>query len=408
MKLHTGHYYWPTEMPPVPQYPTLTEELKCEVLIVGGGIGGALSAHLLAEQGVDTILVERGQIAGGSSLASTGLLQYASDKTLTSCINTFGEEPAVHFYRLSQQALEKLKQISAELKEAERLTERSSVYLASSEQDAKKLREEYDTLQRFGFPAEWWTPEVIAERFPFQYPGAIYTPGDAELNPFAFVHGILCRVSEQGVRVFEHSPVHGHEQADGERIRWRCGEGSVTAKHVIWATGYETQQFKKESGASLTATYAIVTEQVNKEQIWYENSLIWETARPYLYMRTTREGRIIAGGLDEPLPPGGLQEGREMHQSDMLLKEVHRLFPAYQSLKSAYAWGAVFGETRDGLPYIGPHPNFPGVYFLEGYGGNGTVCNTIAAEMIVDTLTRTPRKDMVMFSLTRTTRPNPK
>lgn len=408
MKLHTGHYYWPSEMPPVPQYPTLTEELKCEVLIVGGGIGGALSAHLLAEQGVDTILVERGQIAGGSSLASTGLLQYASDKTLTSCINTFGEEPAVHFYRLSQQALETLKQISAELKEAERLTERSSVYLASSEQDALKLNEEFETLQRFGFPAEWWTPETITEKFPFQYPGAIYTPGDAELNPFAFIHGILCRVKEQGVRVFEHSPVHGHEQADGGRIRWHCGEGSVSAKHVIWATGYETQQFKKESGATLTASYAIVTEQVNKEQIWYENSLIWETARPYLYMRTTRDGRIITGGLDEPLPPDGLQEGREIHQSKMLLEELHRLFPEYQSLSCEYAWGAVFGETRDGLPYIGPHPDFPGVYFLEGYGGNGTVCNTIAAEMIVDTLTGTPRKDMAMFSLTRTTRPNPK
>lgn len=408
MKLHTGRYYWPAEMPPVPQYPTVVEEMKCEVLVVGGGIGGALSAHLLAKQGVDAILVERGQIASGSSLVSTGLLQYASDKMLTSCIHTFGESPALHFYRLSQQALERLKQISAELREDERLTERSSVYLASSEQDATKLREEYEALQRFGFPAEWWTPGVIAEKFPFRYPGAIYTPGDAEMNPFAFVHGLLCRASRQGVQVFEHSPVRGYEHAEGGRIRWRCGEGSVSAKHVIWATGYETQQFKKESGASLTVSYAIVTEPVNKAEIWYENSLIWETARPYLYMRTTRDGRIITGGLDESLPPRGLQEGRENHQSKVLLEELYRLFPEYRSLSSAYAWGAVFGETRDGLPYIGPHPDFPGVYFLEGYGGNGTICNTIAAEMIVDTLTGTRRQDMAMFSLTRTSRPNPK
>ncbi|MGG6312482.1 NAD(P)/FAD-dependent oxidoreductase [Paenibacillus macerans] len=407
MNLHTGHVFWPDTLPTAPSYPSLHGELNCEILVVGGGISGALCAYLLAERGIDTILVERGRIAGGSTLASAGLLQYASDKMLTSCIRTFGEEPAVHFYRLSRRALERLKHIGSGLEEAARLTERTSLYLASTVQDAKTLKEECETLQKFGFPAIWWTEDEIASRFPFRYPGGICSEGDAEINPYAFVRGLVGAAAGKGVQIYEQSPVRGHEAVNGGRILCRCGEGSISAKHVIWATGYDTQQFKKDSGAGLTATYAAVTEPAGSFEDWFERCLIWESARPYLYLRTTKDGRILAGGLDESLSGGRLQEGRETHQSQRLLDSIYRLFPAKSGLKAAYAWGAVFGETRDGLPYIGPHPNFPGFTFLEGYGGNGTVCSMIAAEMIVDQLTGTARRDMALFALTRTTKPAP-
>ncbi|MGG3454844.1 NAD(P)/FAD-dependent oxidoreductase [Paenibacillus rhizolycopersici] len=407
MKLHTGKLFWPSTLPVVAEYPVLDCDLHCEVLIVGGGVSGALCAHLLAERGIDAILVERDRIAEGSTMASTGLLQYASDKTLASLIRTFGEEPAVHFYRLSQTALERLKEISNRLEGSARLTERSSLYLASSEQDVKALREECVTLQRFGLPAIWWSAADLEERFPFRYPGAIYAGGDAEMNPYAFVHGLVQKAAQLGVRIFERSNMNGSERTEGGRILCRCGKGRVTARHVIWATGYETQQFKKESGAHLRASYVTVTEPSASLNDWFERCLIWETARPYLYMRTTTDGRIIAGGLDELLPGGKLPEGREIRQCERLLTEIHRRFPDQEGLTARFGWGAVFGESRDGLPFIGPHPNYPNFYFLEGYGGNGTVCSMIAAEMIVDELTGIRREDMAMFSLMRSSKPKP-
>jgi glycine/D-amino acid oxidase-like deaminating enzyme len=407
MKLHTGKFYWPSTLPDAAEYPSLDRELRTEVLIVGGGVGGALCAYLLAERGIDAVLVESGRIAGGSTLASTGLLQYASDKMLTSMIHTFGEGPAVHFYRLSRKALERLKQIAGRLDGAARMTERGSLYLASSEQDADSLREECEMLQRFGFPAIWWSAGEIADRFSFRYPGAIYAEGDAEMNPYAFVHGLVQEAARLGGRIYEQSPMRGSEPGEGGRIRCRCGEGIVTARHVIWATGYETQQLKKERGAHLRATYVTVTEPAASLGGWFEQCLIWETARPYLYMRTTPDGRIIAGGLDEGLHGGRLPEGREIRQSDRLMAEIRRRFPDQNGLAASYAWGAVFGESRDGLPYIGPHPSYPGYYFLEGYGGNGTVCSMIAADMLVDELTGYRRDDMAIFSLTRSTKPAP-
>ncbi|MCK8486006.1 FAD-binding oxidoreductase [Paenibacillus sp. MBLB2552] len=407
MKLHTGKLYWPSTLPNAAKYPVLDRDLHCEVLIVGGGVGGVLCAYLLAERGIDAVLVERDKIAGGSTMASTGLLQYASDKTLASMIRTFGEEPAVHFYNLSRTALERLKQIAGRLEGAARLTERSSIYLASSEGDVKALREECAALQRFGFPAIWWSAGDLADRFPFRYPGAIYAGGDAEMNPYAFVHGLVQKAAQLGVKVYERSKMRGSERGDDGRIRCLCGEGRVTARHVIWATGYEAQQFKKESGAHFRASYVTVTEPASSLNDWFEHCLIWETARPYLYMRTTPDGRIIAGGLDEILPGGELPEGREIRQSERLLSEIRRRFPNQEGLNADFGWGAVFGESRDGLPFIGLHPKYPNFYFLEGYGGNGTVCSMIAAEMIVDQLTGIRREDMAMFSLIRSSKPKP-
>lgn len=140
---------------------------------------------------------------------------------------------------------------------------------------------------------------------------------------------------------------------------------------------------------------------------WHEQSLLWETARPYLYFRTTPEGRIIAGGKDEQLTSVERREVRVLSQCERLVEELTALFPELQGIKAEYSWGAVFGSTHDGLPYMGPHPEFPHCYFIEGYGGNGTVYSMIAAELLADTLSGKSRPELELFSLTRSAKPAP-
>ncbi|MNJ48523.1 FAD dependent oxidoreductase [compost metagenome] len=150
-----------------------------------------------------------------------------------------------------------------------------------------------------------------------------------------------------------------------------------------------------------------MTEPVQHFDDWFERCLIWETDRPYLYMRTTPDNRIMIGGLDESLNGNKLDEARYLQQGQVLLDKLHHMFPDKKHLQAACAWGATFGQSRDGLPFIGSHPDYPHCYFLEGYGGNGTVYSMIAAEMITDVLTGKDRPDMEWFSLNRTSKPTP-
>lgn len=394
MELHSGKFLWTDTLRYLPEYPTLQQNIACDCLILGGGISGALCAYLLAESGIKAVLIEKRTIATGSTLANTGLMQFSNDKTLTSMINTFGEEPGVRFYKICQDAVNKLVKLSRNLRsEGTHFISRDSLYFASSEEDLLPLRQEFETLRKYNFPVEWWGEKDISTRFSFQKPGAIYNYGDAEGNPFAFVHGLIEAAASKGILVYENTEATGFEfQENG--VLCRVGKHTIKAKHVIFATGYETQQFHKERGSYLTSSYVAVTNPVEHFDDWFKRCLIWESARPYLYMRTTPDNRIMIGGLDESLPGGKLNEERYLHQGQMLLQKLHDLFPDKRELKLEYAWGAVFGQSRDGLPFIGAHPSYPHCYFLKGYGGNGSVYSMIAAEMLTGMLKGEDRPEM--------------
>ncbi|WP_308737418.1 FAD-dependent oxidoreductase [Paenibacillus sp. PCH8] len=311
-------------------------------------------------------MIDKREIAHGSSSANTGLLQYTNDKTLTSCINTFGESTGVRFYELCRKAMKQLAQIVDSLDTDPWFIPRTSHCFASSDADVALLEKECQTLKRYGFEAELWTSDKIRTHFPFTKPAALYTTGDAEVNPYRFVHALFESANKFGARIYGQTEMI-HCEFDDHGVLCHTSYGKIRANKVIFAAGYETQDIKKDRGAYLQTTYAIATKPLPDLEEWYEHSMIWETARPYLYMRTTPDGRIIAGGLDEVTPKEDQREIRARHRGDALLEEVRSYFPL-DGLEVDYAWGAVFGSTHDGLPLIGPHPDYPHSYFVEGYG----------------------------------------
>ncbi|WP_339169320.1 FAD-dependent oxidoreductase [Paenibacillus sp. FSL R5-0341] len=405
MDLVYGTPFWPSTFNSTFNYPALREDISCDCLIIGGGMGGALTSKLLSEKGVNTVVIDKRDIAQGSSSANTGLLQYTNDKTLTSCIHTFGEAKGVRFYELCREAMKQLTQIAGTLDTDPWFIPRTSLCFASSEDDVSLLEEEYQTLKHYGFEAELWNADKIKTHFPFSKPAALYTRGDAEVNPYRFVHALFESANKRGARIYGQTEMI-HCEYDEDGVVCHTSNGKIRASKVIFAAGYETQDIKKDRGAYLKTTYAIATKPLPDLKEWFEHSMIWETARPYLYMRTTPDGRIIAGGLDEEIPREDQREIRAKHRGDTLLEEVRSYFPL-DGLAVDYAWGAVFGNTNDGLPLIGTHPDYPHSYFVEGYGGNGTVYSMIAASLITDAITGKQNPDMDLFSLTRTSKPSP-
>ncbi|MDR9856857.1 FAD-dependent oxidoreductase [Paenibacillus sp. VCA1] len=406
MILNSGNPAWPHTMKPVPEYPALDQDLECSFLIVGGGMSGAMLAYKLAERHSDIILIDKRKIGGGSSAANTGLLQYSNDKTLTSMIRTFGEDIGVAFYKSCERSIRQIREMCAKLPRDLEFVPRSSLYFASSEKDVEMLQEEYETLKTYGFKVDYWDRSSIEKHMPFSKAAALYTRGDAEVNPFRLVHAMVEAAALRGVRVFEHTEAVHFEYGESG-VTCYTDAGNIRANKVIFSTGYETQEIKKDKNAVINVSYAVLTQPLEDLSDWHERCLIWETARPYLYMRTTPDNRIVAGGLDEAPPAPEKREGRLLHQTEVLLNEIRNLFPGYNRLKADYAWASIFGTTHDGMPMIGTHPDYPHCYFIEAYGGNGTVCCMIAADLLADELLGQKRPELGMFSLQRSSKPSP-
>lgn len=384
----------------LPHYPRLETALSCEAAVIGGGMSGALAAYLLTQMGLDVVLLEKRRIGHGSTSANTGLLQFMNDTSLTELIDTFGERIGTGFYAMCREAVDQLSVIAAELPVDSGFKRRSSLYMASREEDAKILQQEHSLLQQLGYETEYWSRRKIEAHYPFSRAAALYTAHDAEVDPFALVQGMILAASRRGLRVFENSPVE-QSHFTGTETCLQTAAGEVRAKTVIWAAGYEVQDWKPDAAASLQCTYAVMTEPLPDLSFWHEQALIWETKRPYLYFRTTPDRRIIAGGLDEPLREGTRLEQNVSVRQEQLLKEISRLFPNLPPLKADYAWSGIFANTRDGLPLIGPHPAVPGSFFIEGYGGNGTVYSMIAARLIADVLSGKTREELDWFAFGR-------
>lgn len=348
-------------------------------------MSGSICGFVLAHSGISAVLLERGQIAGGSTLANTGILQFSNDIMLCDLIRQIGREDALAFYKACKNAIEQFITIANRLPVSIDIKRRSSLCYASSEQEIPKLKEEYETLRKFGFDVEYWDADTVGERFPFRKPGAIVTRGDLEVNPFRFVNALVADAAGAGLQAFEHTDITQHETtSSGIHILHTANGYTIEAEHVIYAVGYEPEELRgKLIKADLNRSFVIVTGVQPDLSVWHQRFFIWETARPYLYLRTTADNRVIAGGLDEE-PEQPIQSERERRKrSDKLYEQLTGLFPGLTA-PIEYEWSATFGESLDNLPFIGVDPAWNNVYYCLGYGGNGSVYSMIAAHLLRD------------------------
>jgi glycine/D-amino acid oxidase-like deaminating enzyme len=400
MDLRSGHPYWLLKNGLLASYPSLRRPESCAVAVLGGGITGALVAYHLAWAGIDTVLLDKRDVGAGSTAASTALLQYAADTELIDLAGRVGEAHAVRSYQLGLEAVDKLEGLVARLGDTCGFQRRQSLYLASKKSHVPGLRREYELRLRTGFDVRYLEPDEIRARFPFAAPGALLTAGDAEVDAFRLTHRLLQQAAGRGLRVYDRTAVSQIDSA-GDRVVLTTDRGfTVTARRVVFATGFESQHYLKQKVGALHSTFALISEPLEPFPPWPDRCLIWETARPYLYLRTTTDDRVMVGGGDTPYATDHRQDRLIKQKTRWLKQRFLKMFPDVE-LEVAYAWAGTFGSTRDGLAYIGQTAEWPNAYFALGYGGNGITFSVVAAELITADYLGRPSPDAAIFRFDR-------
>jgi len=176
---------------------------------------------------------------------------------------------------------------------------------------------------------------------------------------------------------------------------------TLKAKKLVYATGYEAVEFIDKKIVDLHSTFACTSEQANeKEKFWKNDVLIWNTADPYLYMRNTKDRRILIGGRDEKYYGPAKRDQLLPRKIKQLVKDFNKVFP-HIGFKSEFSWAGTFGATKDGLPFIGNYKKLPNSLFALGFGGNGITFSLIAAEILTDIITGCKNNDEGIFSFDR-------
>ncbi len=383
MDLKSGLPWWLIKNGLSDNYKALLSDLEKEVVIIGSGITGALTAHFLCKEGIKCVVVDKRMSSTGSTPASTAQLQYEIDTLLCDLIDQVGTENAVESYKLCLESISKLEEIIKELKIDCDFENRSSLFLASSKKDAKILEEEFEVRRKYNLPVEFLDDKKLLKKFNIKRPAALYNNVSAQVDAYTLCKKILeHHIKKSGLKVFSYTEVKkiiNHK--NGIEIKTDKGF-SIKAKKLVCAPGFESQFFLKEKVMQLNSTYVIISRPV-EQHLWKEKCLIWETAKPYFYIRTTPDNRVIIGGEDEEFQNPEKRDALMEEKNEIILKKFKKLFPDIP-IEIDFYWCGTFGETKDGLPYIGEHPKHPNTYFALGYGGNGITFSVIAAEIIRD------------------------
>lgn len=386
MDLKSSEPFWLVKNGLIHTYPSLKANLKTDILIVGAGITGALMAHKCMEEGYSTVIIDRREIANGSTSATTSMLQYEIDVPLFKLNELIGKNAAEANYWAGHEAITEMEAIVEKIKSDCGFKKKESLYYAAYKKDIPNLEKEFRARKDSGMDVEWLTGEAISSKYQLSGAfGGILSKQGASIDAFRLAHDLLAYNHKKGLQIFDKTDISATDYSKNKVVVTTAYGNTITAKKVIYCNGYESTELIKEKFVNLLSTYAIIGECHEDDQSYLNDTLFWNTAEPYIYMRTTDDNRLLIGGEDETFIEKNKRDSVLNQKTKSLEQKLKKMLPNY-NFRTDFSWAGTFGETKDGLPYIGEHSDFENSYFLLGFGGNGITFSVIGTNVISDLL----------------------
>lgn len=375
----------------------LSKNVVADVAVVGAGVTGALVSDALLCAGKKVAVIDRRGPGHGSTPASTALLQFEIDQPLLLLQEKIGRERAVRAYWRSATAVDSLRARIVDLGLRSSFRQRQTVFLPGNLMTVSDLKLEASARMKVGLRSRFIERNELRDLTGIHRNGAVLSNGSGELDPSALVTGVWRSAISRGAQIY--APAEVIEIHPGRcHVTLLTDSGyTVRAKHAVFATGYEVVKLIKKQRHRIVSTWAMATSP-QTDRLWHSRCLIWEAADPYLYLRTTLDGRVVVGGEDEEISDAGKRDALTPQKIKAIRAKLKNLMPKLET-QPEFSWAGCFGETPTGLPSIGAIPGAANCFAILGYGGNGITFSVIAAQLIQRAILgiRDPDQDLFEF-----------
>lgn len=350
------------------QYNYLTEDVETDVIIVGGGVTGSILGYYFSKEGIDTVILEKSRIAHGSTSITTSLLQYELDSNLMALTENVSLDHAINSYKLGVKALDEIEKFIKEYGNKCDYIKRDTLLYTAKKLEIEELYQEYKLRKENGFNVKFINEDD--NPFSFDLKAGVYgIEGGAELDPFKYTHHLLELACNNGLRVYENTPVIDVKYNKDYVEAITSYNHKVRGKILVLATGFNTKLFTDRNFGVKTYTYNIVTKPLKNIEGWFNNVLIRDNEDTYNYFRTTPDNRIIAGGEDTPFTDN-FNPKIAMEKYDILEQRVKNMFNKIDDIEIEYKYCGTFDSTKDNLGFIGKDPKNDKLWYGLGYGAN--------------------------------------
>lgn len=354
-------------------FPSLTGNIKTEAAIIGGGMSGLLTAFLLQERGVETVVLEAEKIGGGQTKNTTAKLSSQHNLIYGRLILDVGAEQATQYARANEEAIGAYRRI-AEERQIDCELENFPTYLYSTNPlDVARLEQEARAAGSLGIPAEFITQAGL----PFPIAGAVKFQNQAQFHPLKFLKGL-----SKELKIFENSRAI---RLEGNRIVTEGG--SVKADHIVFACHYPFVNFPGLYFARMHQERSYVLALDGAQQM------------DGLYLGIDAEGLSFRNYQNLLLLGGGGHRTGENSLGGKYASLRERAAELYPQSRELTCWSAQDCVSLDGLPYIGRFSaSEPHWYVATGFAKWGMTSSMVAARLLSDEITGRKNPDAEVFS----------
>lgn len=402
MQINSGKLYWMDKSKINKVYPYLTQDIKADVLVVGGGIAGALTTYFLAKDGAKVVVVEKNIIGYGNTIADSATLEYQLEFEILKLEKTIGKKGATRIYKLCLDAISKIENINKEFKNATGFSRQDNIFFTNKFMQKNSMAREFEERKNAGFDAVYIDSHSLVNL----NSGIITKDASAILNPYMFTQGLFEYLYKMdNVKIFENTKV--------EDIKCRLEEVEcitnnnfkITADKLIFASGIETLKYLEDSPAQLYKTFTIVSKPIEKLKNFNTNFTARDNLEPSHTLRFAPNNRIIYSGEDVKFSDKFMDN---KYLNNISSDRYKRLFNSLQKtlyniddIPIEFAFNSTVANTKDYLPIIDEMPNMANCFCNLGFGSNGILYSTIGADMLRNAVKGLYTKDMNMFRINR-------
>lgn len=402
MQLMNGNLYWQKKSKIKNIYPYLTEDITCDVVIIGGGITGAITAYYLAKEGANVVIVEKNIVGYGTTLASAALLEAEIDLDMQKLEKIIGINHARKVYKMAYNSIDEIEKICKEVNMNTGFERKDSIYFTNKFMQKASIQKEFESRKKAGLSSLFLDSHDVID----MQNGILTKNASAIINPYMFTQNLFEYLYKlANVRIFENTKVTDIN-TNFESVTCITNNGfNIYSDSLIFTSGLEALKYIGDVPIELSKTYTIITKPIKNYNKRNLNFTARDSASPHHYIRFTPSGRIIFGGEDAKINDRFTDEKySNMIANDRyrkLIFNMNKILYGIEDTPVEYAFNASICNTKDSLPIVDEIPNMPNCFCNIGFGTNGIVHSVTGANMLKNAIKGFYTKDMNIFKIDR-------
>jgi glycine/D-amino acid oxidase-like deaminating enzyme len=370
----------------VPSYPKQKGQITTDVVIIGGGLTGCTTAYALSTAGVKVALVEANQIGRGASGASAGWLGDDPGVRFADLEKAIGLRATRRAWHAWHRAGLDFAALLRRLKIRCALEPHGGVTVAATAEQAGRLKREVKARREADLEAPWLPARAIAGEAGLASMGGVRAREGGTLDPYRAVIGLASAARARGALLFERSPAV-KVKFTRKLVEVHTAGGSIRATRVVVATRFPTTLFKAlRRHFWFHHTYCALTAPIpakTRHALGTRQVVVRDASVPAHIVRWVGDERLLVMGADGSTPPERQREKVVVQRTGQLMYELSTLYPDISGVAPEFGWEVAYARTADGLPFIGPHRNYPHHLFAFGDASHSVTGAYLASRILL-------------------------